>query len=173
MRKFGKFFLVGPMGAGKTTIGKMLAEELRLTFKDADREIEARSGVDIPWIFDAEGEDGFRRREAAMIQELSELDSAVISTGGGAVLLPENRTLMAARGVVIYLHTTVEEQVRRTAKDRKRPLLANDNPEDTLRKLMAIRHPLYEEIADIQITTDTRGPKTVVQSLCRQIMGED
>ena len=173
MRKFGKFFLVGPMGAGKTTIGKMLAEELRLPFKDADREIEARSGVDIPWIFDAEGEDGFRRREAAMIQELSELDSAVISTGGGAVLLPENRTLMAARGVVIYLHTTVEEQVRRTAKDRKRPLLANDNPEDTLRQLMEIRHPLYEEIADIQITTDTRGPKTVVQSLCRQIMGEE
>ena len=169
MRSYGRLYLVGPMGAGKTTIGRQLADELRLPFKDVDREIEERSGVEIPWIFDKEGEPGFRRRETAMLEELAELGEAVISTGGGAVLAAENRSLLAASGTVIYLHTTVEEQVRRTAKDRKRPLLANDNPAETLRRLMEIRHPLYQEVADIEVITDSRGPRAVVTTLLREL----
>ena len=169
MKKLGRIFLVGPMGAGKTTIGKLLADELKLEFKDSDREIEVRSGVDIPWIFDMEGEEGFRKREAAMIAELTEQDQIVVSTGGGAVVLQENRTLMAGRSTVIYLHTTIDEQIRRTAKDRKRPLLNNDHPEQTLRDLMAVRHPLYLEIADVEVTTDNRSPKWVVQELVKKL----
>ncbi len=169
MKKPRTVFLVGPMGAGKSTIGRLLADELRLEFKDADREIEERSGVDIPWIFDCEGEDGFRKRETAMLQELGELDAVVVSTGGGAVLRDENRQLIAARGVVIYLYASVAEQVRRTAKDRKRPLLQQGDPAAILRNLMDIRDPLYREVADIIVDTDGRSPRAVVQDLARQL----
>lgn len=168
-----RVFLVGPMGAGKSTIGRLLADELRLDFRDADREIEERSGVDIPWIFDMEGEAGFRRRETAMLEELSELDGVVISTGGGAVLNADNRRIMAARGVVVYLYTSVAEQVRRTAKDRKRPLLQQGNPRQVLTELMEIRDPLYREIADVVVDTDGCSPKSVVQSLLSQLAGGD
>lgn len=171
MRKLGAIFLVGPMGAGKSTIGRLLAETLSLEFYDADREIEERSGVDIPWIFDMEGESGFRERESAMLLELGENSSSVVSTGGGAVLRDDNRKMMVAKGTVIYLKTSVEEQVRRTARDRKRPLLQTANPEQTLRQLMAQREPLYEEIADVTVLTDHRSPKAVVQELC-QLMDE-
>ena len=128
MRNNELIYLVGPMGAGKSTIGRLLADTLRLEFHDVDREIEERSGVDIPWIFDMEGEQGFRDREALMLQSLSEVGGAVVSTGGGAVLRDENRRLMAEKGRVVYLCTSVEEQIRRTAKDRKRPLLQQGNP---------------------------------------------
>ncbi len=157
------------MGAGKTTIGKMLAESLHLPFFDVDREVEERSGVDIPWIFDMEGEQGFRDRESAMLDELSEGVRSVIATGGGAVIRDENRRLMSSRGVVIYLCTTVEEQIRRTAKDRKRPLLQNSNPEETLRKLMADREPLYLQVADLILKTDENSPRLVVQNICSQL----
>lgn len=157
------------MGAGKTTIGKLLADDLGLEFIDVDREIEARSGVDIPWIFDREGEPGFRVRESAALAELSQLDRVLISTGGGSVLSPENRRMMAATGTVIYLHTSVDEQVRRTGRDRKRPLLQNDDPARVLAELMAIREPLYREIADIIIETDSRGPKAVAQAIAEQL----
>lgn len=157
------------MGAGKTTIGRLLADELGLEFKDADREIEARSGVDIPWIFDKEGEPGFRARESAVLEELSLLDGVLISTGGGAVLAEVNRRLMRASGTVVYLHTSVEEQVRRTSRDRKRPLLQTDDPAAVLAQLMQIREPLYREVADVIIDTDGRGPKAVAQALAERL----
>lgn len=169
LKKPGSFYLVGPMGAGKTTIGKMLAESLGLPFCDVDREVEERSGVDIPWIFDMEGEEGFRDRESAMIEELSEGPCAIIATGGGAVLREENRRIMSSRGYVIYLCTTVEEQLRRTAKDRKRPLLQTGNPEETLRRLMAEREPLYLSVADLTMETDENSPRLVVQNICAQL----
>jgi shikimate kinase len=157
------------MGAGKTTIGKLLADDLRLEFIDVDREIEARSGVDIPWIFDREGEAGFRVRESAALSELSQLDRILISTGGGAVMVPANRKLMSATGIVVYLHTSVDEQVRRTSRDRKRPLLQNDDPSRVLAELMEIREPLYREVADIIVETDGRGPKVVAQDLAARL----
>jgi shikimate kinase len=164
-----RVFLVGPMGAGKTTIGKLLADDLSLEFIDVDREIEARSGVDIPWIFDREGEAGFRIRETAVLGELSQIDRALISTGGGAVLSPENRRVMSVTGTVVYLHTSVDEQVRRTNRDRKRPLLQNENPARVLAELMTIREPLYREVADIVIDTDGRSPKTVAQDIAARL----
>ena len=164
-----RVYLVGPMGAGKTTIGKLLADELGLEFVDVDREIESRSGVDIPWIFDREGEAGFRIRETAALNELSQLDGVLISTGGGAVISAENRQIMMSTGTVIYLHTSVDEQVRRTSRDRKRPLLQNDDPRRVLSELMAIREPLYREIADVILDTDSRSPKLVAQDLIEQL----
>jgi shikimate kinase len=165
----GALYLVGPMGAGKTTIGRLLAETLHIPFYDVDREIEECSGVDIPWIFDKEGEQGFRDRETTMLKTLSEGGRCVISTGGGAVLREENRRIMAAQGQVIYLCTSVEEQIRRTARDRKRPLLQQGNPQETLRNLMAERAPLYEALADFTLQTDGRSPRSVVQELCSQL----
>jgi shikimate kinase len=164
-----RVYLVGPMGAGKTTIGKLLADELNLEFIDVDREIEARSGVDIPWIFDREGEAGFRIRESAALGELSQLDRVLVSTGGGAVLLSDNRKMMSSTGVVVYLHTSVDEQVRRTSRDRKRPLLQNDDPSRVLAELMAIREPLYRDVADIIVDTDGRSPKTVAQDIATRL----
>lgn len=161
------------MGAGKSTIGRLLAESLGLAFYDIDREIEERSGVDIPWIFDMEGEEGFRDRESQMMQEISELGGAVVSTGGGAVLRDENRSLMMSKGSVVYLCTSIDEQVRRTSKDRKRPLLQKGNPEETLRRLMSEREPLYLQVADYSIATDHRSPKAVVQELVAKIEDGD
>lgn len=169
MSAVNRVFLIGPMGAGKTTIGRLLADELGLEFKDADREIEARSGVDIPWIFDREGEAGFRQREAAVLEELGQLDRVLISTGGGAILLAGNRELMRAHGTVVYLHTSVEEQVRRTGRDRKRPLLQTDDPGRVLAELMTVREPLYRDTADLVIDTDGRGPKAVAQELAQRL----
>lgn len=157
------------MGAGKSTIGRLLAAELGLEFKDTDKEIEDRSGVDIPWIFDMEGEGGFRNREAAMLEELSQLNNVLLATGGGIVLRPDNRKTLAAQGAVVYLMTSVDEQVRRTARDRKRPLLQTGNPRKVLEALMAERHPLYEEVADYSIDTDGRSPKSVAQEIARMI----
>ncbi|WP_101758331.1 shikimate kinase AroK [Oceanicoccus sp. KOV_DT_Chl] len=159
------------MGAGKSTIGRLLAADLRLEFKDTDKEIEDRSGVDIPWIFDMEGEEGFRNREAAMLDELSQLDKTLLATGGGIVLMPENRRVLSSRGRVVYLMTSIEEQVRRTARDTKRPLLNSDNPKQVLTDLMTQRHELYQEIADYVIDTDRRSPKSVAQELAEMLSG--
>ncbi len=167
MKSLPNVFLVGPMGAGKSTIGRLLATDLRLEFKDTDKEIEERSGVDIPWIFDMEGEQGFRNREAAVLAELSLLDHVLLATGGGIVLKPENRRVLSNSGQVIYLMTSIDEQVRRTSRDKKRPLLQNDDPRQVLTELMAVRHPLYEEVADYAIDTDGRSPKSVAQELTR------
>lgn len=165
MAALHRVFLVGPMGAGKTTIGKYLARHLGLAFADTDAEIENRTGADIPWIFDVEGEAGFRERELQVVEEMTLMDDIVLATGGGVVIRPENRQALGARGFVIYLHATVAEQVRRTRRDRKRPLLQQGNPEQVLRTLMAVRDPLYREIADHVIDTDGCSPRVVAQRL--------
>jgi shikimate kinase len=169
MKSSSNVFLIGPMGAGKSTIGRLLAADLRLDFKDTDKEIEDRSGVDIPWIFDMEGEAGFRDREAAMVAELTQLDKVLLATGGGVIINAENRRAMASRGRVVYLMTSIDEQVRRTARDKKRPLLNSEDPRKILTDLMDLRHPLYEEIADYIIDTDGRSPKSVAQELVRML----
>ncbi|ATP47288.1 shikimate kinase AroK [Pseudomonas kermanshahensis] len=161
--------LVGPMGAGKSTIGRLLAKELRLLFKDSDKEIELRCGANIPWIFDKEGEPGFRDREQAMIAELCGLDGVVLATGGGAVMRDANRQALRQGGRVIYLHASVEQQVGRTARDRNRPLLRTANPEATLRALLEARDPLYREIADLVVETDERPPRMVVIDILERL----
>ena len=157
------------MGAGKTTIGKYLAQHLKLQFADTDTEIEKRTGADIPWIFDVEGEEGFRDREQQVVAEMTNWDDLVLATGGGVVLRPENRRALAGRGFVVYLHATVDEQVRRTNRDKRRPLLQNDDPEQVLRDLMAVRDPLYREIADHVIDTDGLAPRGVAQRLIQEL----
>nr|WP_314477165.1 shikimate kinase AroK [uncultured Pseudomonas sp.] len=161
--------LVGPMGAGKSTIGRLLAKELRLPFRDSDKEIELRCGANIPWIFDKEGEPGFRDREQAMIAELCSLDGVVVATGGGAVMREANRRALHEGGRVIYLHASVEQQVGRTARDRNRPLLRTANPEATLRALLETRDPLYREIADLVVQTDERPPRMVVIDILERL----
>jgi shikimate kinase len=165
MKASSNVFLVGPMGAGKSTIGRLLAQALCLDFKDTDKEIEERSGVDIPWIFDMEGEQGFRDRETAVLEQLSRQDNLLLATGGGIIQRPENRKLLAANGRVVYLMTSIDEQVRRTSRDKKRPLLQSENPRQVLTELMDTRHPLYQEVADFVIDTDGRSPKSVAQEL--------
>lgn len=171
MKRLVNLFLIGPMGAGKSTIGKQLAKDLKLEFYDADQEIEARSGADIAWIFDVEGEEGFRKREAQVIDELSQMQGIVLATGGGAILNPENRNRLAARGTVVYLQTTVEQQIRRTvsARDKRRPLIQTETPESTLKDLMSARDPLYREIADVVVATDGRTVRSVAQEVVRMI----
>jgi len=157
--------LVGPMGAGKSTIGRLLAKSLDKTFKDSDQEIEQRSGVDIPWIFDQEGEQGFRARESAMLAELCAQDNLVLATGGGAILTAENRALLQKSGFIVYLRIPVAEQLKRTAQNRCRPLLNQGNPEQVLEQLMRIRDPLYRQIAHLTIETDSGIPQQTAQDI--------
>ena len=163
-------FLIGPMGAGKTTIGRRLADLRGLSFVDSDHEIESRTGVDIPFIFEKEGEAGFRKREKQMIAELAERDGIVLSTGGGAVLDADNRHVLAARGFVVYLHASVEQQLQRTARADNRPLLkvAADR-RAVLSNLFAVRDPLYREIADLVLPTDGRNAKSLVHEIERHL----
>ena len=163
-------FLIGPMGAGKSTIGRMLSQELSLRFVDADREIEERAGADIPWIFDVEGESGFREREEAVVDELTKMDAQVLATGGGAVLLASNRANLQSRGFVVYLETSIEQQLERTAKDKSRPLLNAENPQAILEKLMLERDPLYRQTCDLIIKTDRRHPRGVVTDIVKQLV---
>jgi shikimate kinase len=162
-------YLIGPMGAGKSTIGRCLAELLHREFLDADHEIEARTGVAIPLIFEIEGEAGFRRREAAMIDELSRRDSIVLATGGGAVLLEQNRRILKERGRSVYLHAPLDTLVERTARDRNRPLLQQGDRRQTLENLMKIREPLYREVADLVIETSQRPPMTVAREIVKKL----
>lgn len=159
------------MGAGKSTIGRLLSSELKLEFIDSDKIIEERCGANIPWIFDKEGEPGFRDREEQAIDDLTQMDGIVLATGGGVVMREANRRNLASRGTVVYLCTSVEQQLARTAKDKNRPLLQNDNPEQVLRDLFAKRDPLYREVADIIIQTDKRNPRWVVQELRNKLKG--
>jgi len=163
-----RIVLVGPMGAGKSTIGRLLARSLDYPFYDSDREIEARCGADIPWIFDVEGEAGFRRRESQIIAELMEAGPMVLATGGGAVTVSENREQLS-NAFVIYLKTSLAQQYDRTRLDRNRPLLQQDDPRAVLERLFAERDPLYTELADIVVKTDRKSPRLVVRQLLNQI----
>lgn len=162
-------YLIGPMGSGKSAVGRYLARQLQLDFYDSDAEIEHRTGVDIPYIFEKEGEAGFRERERETILALTQLDRVVIATGGGAILLPQNRECLAARGLVVYLKTGIGQQVERTRHGRQRPLLYTDDPETRLRELMAIRAPLYESIAAVTVATDRRQVKAVADEIMQRL----
>jgi shikimate kinase / 3-dehydroquinate synthase len=167
--KNNNIFLVGLMGAGKTTIGRLLARRLDLTFIDSDHEIEARTGATIPWIFEIEGEASFRRREADVIRELTSQNGIVLATGGGAVLNPASRALLAERGTVIYLRASVSSILQRTAHDKNRPLLQTADPRRKLEDLTAQREPLYREIAHIVIDTGRPNVQSMVQTILDQI----
>src|SRR5690606_30744713 len=158
-------FLVGMMGAGKTTIGRGLARELGREFLDLDHEIEHRFGVRVAHTFDVEGEQGFRRRECSVLEECSAQPDLVLATGGGAILAPENRRVLQERGVVIYLRASAEALYSRVARDRSRPLLQTPDPLARIRELLEIREPLYEEVADIIFDTGTMPVIQVVKSL--------
>ena len=154
-------FLVGPMGAGKSTIGRHIAQMLHLDFHDSDSTIETKTGADIAWIFDVEGEAGFRVREQKIINELTQMHGIVLATGGGVVGFDENRNCLSSRGIVVYLKTSVEKQLARTVKDKRRPLLQTNDREATLIALSETRNPLYEAIADYTIETDEQSAKVV------------
>ena len=166
MKPVGSLILIGLMGAGKTTVGRLLARRLKRSFHDSDVEIERRCGVRIAVIFDVEGEAGFRFREAQVLAELCALDNAVVATGGGAVLAAENRRAIAARGTVIYLHARPAHLWQRVRHDRNRPLLATPDPQKKLEELYALRDPLYREVADLVVDTG----KQSVQVLAKEIL---
>jgi shikimate kinase len=165
MSETQNIYLIGPMGSGKTAVGRQLAKLLHLQFCDSDIEIERRTGVDIPYIFEREGEDGFREREREVIEALTLLSNVVIATGGGAILRPENREYLSSRGHVVYLKTGIEQQLERTRHGRQRPLLYTDDPEAKLRELMAYRAPLYESIAKVTVATDGRAVRAVADEI--------
>ena len=165
-------YLIGPMGAGKSTIGRLLAAELNYDFCDSDRVIEERTGADIPWIFDMEGEAGFREREAQALTDLATLQDHIIATGGGIILREQNRAVMQASGFVCYLTASIDQLVERTARDKKRPLLQVDNPRQKIIELLAFRDPLYREAADFIVNTDRRSPKAVAQEIINLVRVE-
>jgi len=160
-----RLFLVGPMGAGKSTLGRHLARVLDWPFRDVDSEIEHRTGADISWIFDVEGESGFREREAVVVAELTHLAPIVLATGGGVVETPANREVLRERGQVVYLYTPVELQMARTRRDRNRPLLQTGDPEARLREILDRRDPLYREVADQVVSTESGNMRRVTDEI--------
>jgi len=171
MTKPNRIFLIGPMGAGKTTIGKQLAQSLGMTFGDSDHEIQRRTGVDIPTIFEYEGEEGFRQREQQAIDDLTQVDNQVLATGGGAILRAENRQHLSARGIVVFLACSPEQQFERTYRDRNRPLLQTEDPLERLKALMAEREPLYLSTADYMVSTEGRSAATVANEILERLHG--
>ncbi len=169
MQQSETIILVGPMGAGKSAVGKQLARRLGYEFADSDRFVEERTGVDVAYIFEREGEEGFRKRESAAIDTLTQRKRIVIATGGGAVLDPESRSRMASRGTVIYLQTSVHEQLKRTRRSTHRPLLQTKDPKAALSSLLEIRDPLYREIADIVFPTDGQKVPNVARELAERL----
>lgn len=169
MSAMDSIFLIGPMGAGKSAVGRKLAEELGCEFIDSDEVIESRTGVDIPYIFEREGEDGFRVRERQVIDELSQLPGVVLATGGGAVQDPGSRALLGTRGRVVYLHASVEQQLRRIRSSKQRPMLRGGEPREILEGLMALRDPQYREIADVIVETDGRRVTAVTREIRRRL----
>ncbi len=162
-------YLIGPMGSGKTAVGRQLARDIGRPFYDSDREIERRTGVEIALIFEKEGEAGFRIRECDAIEELSRVEGAVIATGGGAILNPANRERLKATGTILYLKTSVDEQLRRTRRNRARPLLQTDDPRAVLERLAEIRRPIYESIADITLDTGGQRVRAVARNARRAL----
>ncbi len=169
MSKPNNIFLIGPMGAGKTTIGRQLASQLGFEFADSDHEIQDRTGVDIPTIFEYEGEDGFRQREIQAVDDLTQGHNLVLATGGGVVMRSENRKHLASRGLVVYLYCSPEQQYERTARDRNRPLLQTEDPLARLRDLMEQRDPLYRQVADLIVSTEKRTASGVVREIVRHL----
>ena len=157
------------MGSGKSTIGRLLSNELKLDFLDSDKVIVDRAGADIPWIFDVEGEVGFRDREQAVIEQISQQDDLVLATGGGVVMREANREALRSRGFVIYLLTSIDQQMERTARDKNRPLLQTENPRATLEALLEKRDPLYRETADLILRTDRRHPRVVNSEILKPL----
>lgn len=172
MKPPDNIFLVGPMGAGKSTIGRQLARALRVQFLDSDHVIEQRTGANIPLIFELEGEAGFRAREKAVIDELTQLQDIVLATGGGAVLGDQNRQCLRERGTVIYLYATIEQLLRRTARDKNRPLLQTADPKKRLEDIMAVRDPLYREVAHMVVYTDDRSIRSVIREILWRLESE-
>jgi shikimate kinase len=169
MPETNNLFLVGLMGAGKTTIGRQLAQALGKQFIDSDHELESRTGVNIPLIFELEGEQGFRERESSIIDELTQMDNIVLATGGGAVLREDNRRCLRERGTVIYLKADVDRLLERTRKDKNRPLLQTEDPGAKLQALLAEREPLYLELADLVVDTGLGNIKMVVASILKKL----
>jgi shikimate kinase len=169
MEHAGSIYLIGMMGAGKTTIGRTLARRLKLRFVDSDQEIEARCGVKIPVIFEIEGEAGFRAREAQALAELTQLEGIVLATGGGVVLAAQNRRLLAERGTVVYLRATPEHLFERVRQDRNRPLLATADPLARLRELHRERDPLYRAVADLVVDTGRQSVQVLARALLEQL----
>jgi len=165
----GNIFLVGPMGSGKTAVGRRLADRLGLEFVDSDTEIESRTGVDIPYIFEREGEAGFRARERDVLDALTGREGVLVATGGGAILDAETRERLRSRGCVVYLRTSVGQQLARTRRGDQRPLLRNPDPRGTLERLMQQRAPLYEQTADLIVDTDGRRVGAVVEEIAARL----
>ncbi len=159
-------FLIGPMGAGKTSVGRYLAQHLDMHFYDSDQEIEKKTGVSLTWVYDIEGMEGFRQREMRAIDELSRLNNIVLSTGGGCVETPEVRNFLRQRGIVIYMEVSLNTQLNRLKRDKKRPLLQGENPKEVLIAMWREREPIYEDIADFTVITDERS----VRDVCNDIL---
>ncbi len=169
MNKKSNIFLVGPMGAGKSSVGKVLTLLTGFTLYDTDHEIMARTGVKISWIFEIEKEAGFRRREAEIVEELSKLDGIILSTGGGCVITPINRENLKKNGIVVYLQVNLKEQLRRTKNTVTRPLLEVSDPKAKLMELNEARQPLYEEMADLTIKTTHKKPHDIAKEILEKI----
>ena len=165
----GNIFLIGPMGVGKSTIGRILANIMNFQFFDSDQEIESNSGADIPWIFDVEGESGFREREKKMLSQLCKRQDIVLATGGGAILAKQNRQVLCSNGTVVYLTAPIEKLVDRTKKDKNRPLLQTNDPEGKIIELFKARNHLYKKTADIVIDTTGKNPQVVANEIQRLV----
>ena len=165
-------YIVGPMGSGKSTVGKIVARSLFLDFLDSDEEIERTTGATIDWIFDLEGEAGFRKRETIELEKIVQLNSHVVATGGGIILSDHNRNLLGARGIVVYLETPIKTQVERTGKDKDRPLLKNGDPEAILTQLNSEREHLYKEVSDHVIQTTNKSSQEVADQIIKIIKGQ-
>ena len=164
-------YLIGPMGSGKTAVGRRLATLLGKQFIDSDAEIEKRTGVDVRYIFEKEGEARFRERERDVIADLTALEGVVMATGGGVILDPANRERLAKTGTIVYLETTIETLVRRTKAAKTRPLLMNDDPRAVLERMMLVRRPLYEKAADLRIETTGRQVRAVAADIQQRLLG--
>ena len=169
MRSSDNLYLVGPMGVGKTTIGKLIAKKLKREFIDLDEEIEHRAGAAISWIFDVEGEQGFRRRESELLAECVQRSNLVVSTGGGIVLGEKNRNLLKGSGIVVFLDASVDQLYERTIKDKKRPLLQVPDRKAAIRELKNTRDPLYREVADLVVEVGQKNSRHVTERLCREL----
>lgn len=163
--KNNNIILIGPMGAGKSSVGRYLAKHLGMDFYDSDEEVEKKAGVDLGWIFDVEGEEGFHRREEAVIENLVKLSNIVLATGGGTVVTPRNRSLLSEKGSIVYLEVTLDYQENRVVNDSRRPLLQVKNRQEVLVKLQKERMPIYESLADFRVLTDNRTVRTVADNI--------